>query len=536
MTVPPLGDPLRSPGWLPIASSLAQLAETNAESHWPSLRCDPAIVLELARMGGLTLTGVQLQAIHHGTLLQAFVDRWHDPELGWIDWRELPASSLRSLGLRIAAYSESLAQRTQKTAPESAWCAGLLAPLGWYALLAQGVALFPPGSESGYDPLALARRWMHRWQLPAWLVATTGYLHLPLDAVVRLGGDADLFAIVQTAVFLAQGQDAHLRLAPSAEFVEPSLRRLGLHGGPPQFPDVVPTPEIPDHFHGDPRRIPLLFDWLKTVGEHRRQANLSRAERLEREADELHRLLLEQRSGEALRLRDAKLNALAELAAGAGHEINNPLAVISGHSQYLLSREECPERRQALQAIVRQTQRIHQILNELMLFARPAPPQRQPLDLHAILQAVLLEVRDLADRKRVRLEVHEALQPIALLGDARQIQTALTCLVRNAIEAATEDGWVRIRQLLPESNHLEMVIEDNGPGPEPAQREHIFDPFYSGRTAGRGRGLGLPTAWRLAQAHGGDVRFESLPEGPTRFVLVLPTVSSGEESPIRRCA
>jgi len=66
------------------------------------------------------------------------------------------------------------------------------------------------------------------------------------------------------------------------------------------------------------------------------------------------------------------------------------------------------------------------------------------------------------------------------------------------------------------------VVEDSGPGPSSNQREHLFDPFYSGRLAGRGRGLGLPTAWRLAREHGGDVRFDPLPQGPTRFVLSLP--------------
>ena len=70
------------------------------------------------------------------------------------------------------------------------------------------------------------------------------------------------------------------------------------------------------------------------------------------------------------------------------------------------------------------------------------------------------------------------------------------------------------------------MVEDSGTGPAPSQREHLFDPFYSGRLAGRGRGLGLPTAWRLAREHGGDVRYESVSGGPTRFVLSLPLPGS----------
>jgi signal transduction histidine kinase len=69
---------------------------------------------------------------------------------------------------------------------------------------------------------------------------------------------------------------------------------------------------------------------------------------------------------------------------------------------------------------------------------------------------------------------------------------------------------------------IELIVEDNGPGLSPREREHMFDPFFSGRQAGRGRGLGLPIAWRLARQMGGEVRFEDVPNGPTRFVLTLP--------------
>jgi signal transduction histidine kinase len=99
---------------------------------------------------------------------------------------------------------------------------------------------------------------------------------------------------------------------------------------------------------------------------------------------------------------------------------------------------------------------------------------------------------------------------------------ALACLLRNAIEAAPAEGWAGIRVATPSSDQLEIWVEDSGAGPTPQQLEHIFDPFFSGRQAGRGRGLGLPTAWRLAREHGGDVYFDDRSQGPTRFVLRLP--------------
>ena len=69
---------------------------------------------------------------------------------------------------------------------------------------------------------------------------------------------------------------------------------------------------------------------------------------------------------------------------------------------------------------------------------------------------------------------------------------------------------------------LELIVEDNGSGPCPTIREHLFDPFFSGRSAGRGRGMGLPIAWRLARQQGGDVRFDGVEDGVTRFILSLP--------------
>jgi signal transduction histidine kinase len=81
-----------------------------------------------------------------------------------------------------------------------------------------------------------------------------------------------------------------------------------------------------------------------------------------------------------------------------------------------------------------------------------------------------------------------------------------------------------VRLEVATTDRLRITVEDSGPGPAAGHAEHLFDPFFSGRPAGRGRGLGLPTAWRLAREQGGDVTFEPMPGGPTRFVLTLPRI------------
>jgi signal transduction histidine kinase len=96
--------------------------------------------------------------------------------------------------------------------------------------------------------------------------------------------------------------------------------------------------------------------------------------------------------------------------------------------------------------------------------------------------------------------------------------------VRNAIEAAAPDGWVRLTlEQLAGGQSVQINIDDSGPGPQASQRPLLFDPFFSGRLAGRGRGLGLPIAWRLARLQGGEVRLEAEQlNRPTRFVFTLP--------------
>src|SRR5262249_46661238 len=152
----------------------------------------------------------------------------------------------------------------------------------------------------------------------------------------------------------------------------------------------------------------------------------------------------------------------------------------------------------------------------------PPTPQRQLVDVPQLLRDVALALGETALQRGVELVCPPPPLPITLYADVRQVRTALTCLLRNAVEAAPARGWAGVRVERPAPDLLEFVVEDSGGGPAPALRDHLFDPFYSGRPAGRGRGLGLPTAWRLAREQGGDVRFDEHAPGPTRFVLSLP--------------
>jgi signal transduction histidine kinase len=167
---------------------------------------------------------------------------------------------------------------------------------------------------------------------------------------------------------------------------------------------------------------------------------------------------------------------------------------------------------------VRQTQRIAGILREVMQFARPPKPTPGRVRVEDLFSAVVTDQEPLAAERSVRLDATDAAGTID--ADAGQLRTALAAVVRNAIEAAGADGWVRLRAEASATG-VRLVVEDGGPGLTAEAATHAFDPFYCGRPAGRGRGLGLPTAWRLARQNGGDLRHEP-GAGPTRFAFTFP--------------
>jgi signal transduction histidine kinase len=463
-----------------------------------------------------------------------------------------------------AALAARLAERTGRVDVDFAWMAGLLAPLGWLAVCALDAqtaaaclgdpshADHPSATQQGHwglDVSSIARRLARRWQLPPWLSAIVGHLALPAETAAGIGADLELFRLVQLAVGLYQKGAVGLGLEVGARPVEVAAA-LGLSAAdleqlqsPPANPSVLQDEASPaEQEWTAPADLPLLADLLTLAVENRRLADSPVVERLEGAFDQLHHALSHQRASEASRLQSLKLSTLAEFAAGAGHEINNPLAVISGQAQYLLGHLQItdgqlpPETEPAdagpadqsamvkhsLQTIIGQAQRIHDILKQLMQFARPGRPQKRLLDLGAVIREVTLELGELAEQRHVRLVCPEPELPLRVHADPRQLRMALACLLRNAIEAAPAEGWAGVRAVLANADFLDLLVEDSGPGPAPQQLEHIFDPFYSGRAAGRGRGLGLPTAWRLAREHGGDVFFDDQSPGPTRFVLRLP--------------
>ena len=228
---------------------------------------------------------------------------------------------------------------------------------------------------------------------------------------------------------------------------------------------------------------------------------------------------------------EARLEAMRELAYGAGHEINNPLANIATRAQALLLEEADPERRRRLSTIVDQSFRARDMIGGLMLFARPPKPRRETADVGAMVAAVIESVRGQAAARGGRLEYSPPPVPQAVFVDRVQVEEAIRVIVVNALEAVAAGGRVVLhvtRRPPPEAGLCEVTVADDGRGMSFEAARRAFDPFYSGREAGRGAGLGLPKAWRLVESSGGTLLLDSRPGQGTRVSILLPEASGIE--------
>ena len=222
-------------------------------------------------------------------------------------------------------------------------------------------------------------------------------------------------------------------------------------------------------------------------------------------------------------LRSRMMISIGEMAAGAAHEMNNPLAVISGRSQLLARTLEDPKHKAMAHLIHEQSHRLSAIITELMDFAKPEPPHPAEADLAELIRRAIHEAKAQHDPADRRLEVTMADVPPVIV-DERQVCAALVEVVDNAIHATDPaSGQIEIHAAFDHySSRVVVTVSDNGCGMDEGTVKRAFDPFFSNKPAGRRRGLGLAKALRWIEASGGSIRLESRPGQGTRGVILLP--------------
>jgi two-component system C4-dicarboxylate transport sensor histidine kinase DctB len=218
----------------------------------------------------------------------------------------------------------------------------------------------------------------------------------------------------------------------------------------------------------------------------------------------------------------SRLGTLGQVTAGVAHEINQPVAAIRTFAESgatLLDRGAGDTARQNFTTIVELADRIGRITAELRSFARKRTRAGGKATVGSVLEGVMILIGERA-RGPVTDEIAPALRRLALSGDRVRIEQILVNLLQNALDAVEgrADGKVVIDAAAGEGM-LEIGVEDNGPGIDPAVRDALFTPFTTSKPGGLG--LGLAIARDIAREFGGDLRHVPLPAG-TRFALTLP--------------
>jgi len=240
--------------------------------------------------------------------------------------------------------------------------------------------------------------------------------------------------------------------------------------------------------------------------------------RAEQSVENLQRL-------QAQMVQTEKLVSLGQLAAGAAHEINNPLTAILGYSDLLADDAALPEKARGVACKIRdQARRTKTLVGNLLSFARQVPAERTLLDLNTVVNnAVQLRALDLKHSgTKIELKLESVLPGVR--GDGNQLMQVFFNIINNAVDAMDSHsggGTLTIKTARDRANVV-ILFSDTGPGIKEPHR--VFDPFYTTKPIGKGTGLGLSICFGIVQEHGGKILCYNSQEGGAVFRVELPAV------------
>lgn len=311
-----------------------------------------------------------------------------------------------------------------------------------------------------------------------------------------------------------------------------------IHDRPITFLDLAP-----EHAHAEllrrwellQRNIPQSFE-LELTDTAGHQMNILLSAVLIADYGEVFVIVkdvTEQRQREAHQQQTEKLAALGRMVAGAAHELNNPLAAILGLAQLHLVDIVGGELRDDLEKVERAALRARAIVQQLLTFAQPQPPQTEAVPIAGLLHEALERIGPTvaASAIEVALSLPDDLPPAS--GDPHQLAQVLFNILHNAAQSlgASPAGQPRLLRIgaSADASDLLLTIEDSGPGIEPQHLSHIFEPFFTTRAVGQGTGLGLAISHAIIQQHGGQIWASSQVGKGALFSIRLPICKGGEQ-------
>jgi len=240
---------------------------------------------------------------------------------------------------------------------------------------------------------------------------------------------------------------------------------------------------------------------------------------------ELYTDITENKKIQSKKFQTEKLVSLGEMVAGVAHELNNPLAAVSGFCQLLLLRKDIQKDIELdLKKIASEGERARRIIENLLSFARYHEPERQDVDLTDVMDSTLelleheLKGTDINVEKKYNKEL-----PL-IRGDQYQIQEVFLNILRNAIYELKNLGRKGIITIAmnKKGEFVEISVKDNGSGIPKDNLKRIFDPFFTTKPTGLGTGMGLSVSFGIVHRHGGLLFAKNRPSGGVELVIKLP--------------
>ena len=242
---------------------------------------------------------------------------------------------------------------------------------------------------------------------------------------------------------------------------------------------------------------------------------------------------IERKEAEAKVIHASTLASIGELAAGVGHEINNPINGIINCADILIpNTPENSKDREFAQMIRSEAERIATIVRNLLTFSRQERQKHSPARLCDIVESVLSLCRKKIEKSHIGLEVNVPESLPKLNCRSEQIQQVLMNLLINSMHALDErhpgPSAGKLLSIKAATKKIDgrtvirMTVEDRGSGIAPAHLDRIFDPFYTTKGRDKGTGLGLSVSDGIVKSHNGTITVESEQEKFTRFYVDLP--------------
>ncbi len=233
-----------------------------------------------------------------------------------------------------------------------------------------------------------------------------------------------------------------------------------------------------------------------------------------------------------------KMATIGTLAAGVAHEINNPLAAISGFAEGLQRRigriqgkvetEILEDFEEYTETIINECLRCRDIVQTLLTFSRPVASSLIPVDMNkCVLDTLFILKHHFKEQHNIIIRSELGEQLPFIMGDEPQLKQVIINLITNAFDATGEDGEIIITTLANDENGVDLVVEDSGCGIPLEVHEKLFEPFFTTKPVGKGSiGIGLSTCFTIVNNHGGRISVTSDEGSGSAFTVTLPGIEN----------